>query len=104
MHPSGQTGNQRRKMRLLVLVLILLGNLPAWVPGPASAEASYNALPTANHVTNTQYAVRSTQYPLGEPAIPAPFEVSQGSQRYFAQTAHFLRGAFLDYWQAHGAT
>jgi len=36
--------------------------------------------------------------------VPAPSEVSNGGQRYFAQTAHFLRGAFYDYWQTHGAT
>ena len=41
---------------------------------------------------------------LGTTAVPAPSEASQGRQQYFAQTAHFLRGAFLDYWETHGAT
>jgi hypothetical protein len=30
--------------------------------------------------------------------------VSKGGQRYFPQTAHFLSGPFLTYWQTHGAT
>ena len=36
--------------------------------------------------------------------LPAPYEVSTGRFRYFSQTAHFLRGAFLAYWESHGAT
>jgi hypothetical protein len=36
--------------------------------------------------------------------LPAPVEVSTGRFRYFSQTAHFLRGAFLTYWESHGAT
>jgi hypothetical protein len=30
--------------------------------------------------------------------------VSEGRFRYFAQTGHFLRGTFLQYWETHGAT
>ena len=35
---------------------------------------------------------------------PAPYAVTAGRFRYFSQTAHFLRGAFLNYWETHGAT
>ena len=104
MHPSGQPHNQRRKMRLLVLVLILLGNLPR--VGTRPSLKRYQVSGTEYRVPRTfPHSVLGTRYSvLAEPAVPAPSEISRGGQRYFAQTAHFLRGAFLDYWQTHGAT
>jgi len=36
--------------------------------------------------------------------VPAPPEISTGKFRYFTETAHFLRGTFLSYWESHGAT
>jgi hypothetical protein len=41
--------------------------------------------------------------PVDDP-VPAPPEVSTGRFRYFPETAHFIRGIFLTYWETHGAT
>lgn len=76
-------------MRLLLAFLMLLaglwGSWAVFVPG-ASAAASALA-----------YAAPRAQFPT-----PAPAAVSQGKVRYFPQTAHFLRGAFLTFWETHG--
>jgi hypothetical protein len=58
------------------------------VPGsPAVASAlAYAAAPSADFPT------------------PAPNALSEGKVRYFTQTGHFLRGAFLQFWETHGAT
>jgi hypothetical protein len=44
-----------------------------------------------------------TPPPKGNP-LPAAAAASEGKFRYFSQTAHFLRGPFLSYWETHGAT
>lgn len=60
--------------------------LPAWTSAnAASLLDTANDSPTAN-------------------PVPAPPSISQGDLRYFSQSGHFLRGAFLSYWQTHGAT
>lgn len=41
--------------------------------------------------------------PQGYP-VPGSPGASEGNFRYFTQTAHFLRGPFLSYWETHGAT
>jgi hypothetical protein len=65
------------------------------VSAPAYAAPAYSV---ASQVQNEE----SEQ---GEPAvIPGSPAVSAGQSRYFSQTAHFLRGAFLDYWETHGKT
>ncbi len=79
-------------MRVLLLLLVIVSTLAAWAPSPEAAHAST----TSEAVGSKQYSIQSE--------VPAPSEVSQGKQRYFSQTAHFLRGAFLDYWNSHGGT
>jgi hypothetical protein len=114
MHPNVVAGAARRqRARLLFLLLAVLAGLPIWAQPAASASAEaarlqgdvqYAALaaPALASAPATTLAQTAQQAPAE--AIPAPSTVSQGTQRYFSQTAHFLRGAFLTYWQTHGAT
>lgn len=131
MQPSGQLSNLRfiRRprpfMRALLLLLALVSALSTWTPTQAANEGcrvpakwlrnadcsnSYVLRSAYSHsAIHTQFVVRSTysvQSVVRNPQsaiIPASPAVSAGRQRYFAQTAHFLRGAFLDYWETHGA-
>ncbi|MEO8287396.1 MAG: hypothetical protein ABI670_13305 [Chloroflexota bacterium] len=108
MHPSSQPRNQRGGMRHVFLLLAILSAFTTWTPTPTRAAAATEfaaryILPAAYAVTNATTAAPDYQI-AGEPAIPASAEVSEGRQRYFTQTAHFLRGAFLEYWETHGAT
>jgi hypothetical protein len=74
----------RARARLLVTLLLALAGLwgpwGVFVPGAtASAASTVAEIPT-----------------------PAVLAVSEGSVRYFPQTAHFLRGVFLSFWETHG--
>ncbi|MEO5953609.1 MAG: hypothetical protein ABIQ44_14175, partial [Chloroflexia bacterium] len=68
----------------LLLIVLIVAGLPQWL-SPVSAHAARLA----------QQATSVT---------PGSWVVGDGRVRYFTQTAHFLRGAFLDYWETHGAT
>lgn len=69
---------------LLFIVLVLSGLPQLFTPG--SAHAARLVQENTTSVT------------------PGSWLVSEGRVRYFTQTAHFLRGAFLEYWETHGAT
>ena len=81
------------RFALLVLALLMAG-LPQWLaPSSAYAADSASALATSNIALQAPTSIT--------PGSPA---VAEGRVRYFTQTAHFLRGAFLNYWETHGAT
>lgn len=67
----------------LLLIVLIVAGLPQWL-SPASAHAASLAQVTS--------------------VTPGSWVVGEGRSRYFTQTAHFLRGAFLEYWETHGAT
>jgi hypothetical protein len=97
MHPSGLLRNRRGRIRFLLCLFALLGIVAAWTPPPGSAFAA------ADIPAGSQNIQGSAAYSISSD-VPALSVVSQGKQRYFAQTAHFLRGVFLDYWNSHGST
>jgi hypothetical protein len=89
--PSGP----RRIPRFVLLALaLLMAGLPHWL-APASAHA-------ATHAPVAYTAGLALQTPTS--VTPGPSAIAEGRVRYFSQTAHFLRGAFLSYWETHGAT
>jgi hypothetical protein len=91
MHPSGLLRNSRRQIHLLLALLALMGFAATWEPVAGSAYAAE----ISAALTNTASSIQAE--------VPALSSVSQGKQRYFSQTAHFLRGVFLDYWNSHGS-
>jgi hypothetical protein len=106
-------GSSSRNLRALLLVVTLVTALSgAWsgpITAPALAALTDRLALATQRLTLARPAVvpqRSTlnvqPSAAGEP-LPAPYEVSAGRFRYFTQTAHFLRGAFLAYWESHGA-
>jgi hypothetical protein len=93
-HPSSKA----RKWRTLLLLAALFATFAGlWTPSAANA---------APQPLSTQHSALSTRYSLApaDDPLPAPAEVATGRFRYFAQTGHFLRGLFLNYWETHGAT
>ncbi len=87
MHIPGLTrkpfGPRRLPRAVLLILALVIAGLPQWLSLAAGSAA---ALQSPSYVT------------------PAPTSISEGRVRYFTQTAHFLRGAFLNYWETHGAT
>ncbi|MFL5734587.1 MAG: hypothetical protein ACJ78Q_15495 [Chloroflexia bacterium] len=102
-------GNRPRNRRSLLLVIVLLTALSgAWGSHTPTASAA------ADRVAHGQWSVavgsqtlttaQSSQAGPADTPVPASSDVSSGRFRYFYQTAHFLRGPFLAYWESHGAT
>jgi len=93
MHSPGPQRKQSRlsykRFRLLLALALVPAILPQWV-APASAHAS-----AAGILRDEQGAVS---------VVPGPSAISGGRSRYFSETGHFLRGAFLNYWETHGRT
>src|SRR5215207_8098570 len=93
-HGSARRFLGGRSLRTLFLLLALLAALPSWQASLAAAA------PVAQSQTEVQPPLEKTspdaQY-LG--ALPGSAAASQGGQRYFAQTGHFLRGRFLEFWE-----
>jgi hypothetical protein len=92
---------------MLFLLLALLAAFPSWQPSLAAAA------PLAP--THTVVAQAQVQPQPGQPEQPTPSAqyqgpvpgvaaASQGGQRYFSQTGHFLRGRFLEFWEINGGT
>lgn len=77
-------GRRLPRPALFILLLVMAG-LPQWL-SPVSAHAASVALQSKTSIT------------------PGSWVIGDGRVRYFTQTAHFLRGAFLEYWETHGAT
>ena len=82
-----------RGWRFLMLAA-LLATLIGYPSGIASAQYS-------NPQASLLYAPMAQS--VRDLPVPAPPQVSEGESRYFAQTGHFLRGIFLEYWETHGA-
>ncbi len=82
---------------MLLIIVALLTALSSTL-APAGIFAQTLATQT-QHLTLSVQRSAATDTP-----VPAPYAVSAGRFRYFSQTAHFLRGAFLTYWESHGAT
>src|SRR5207253_2628041 len=80
------------------IVALLTALESALTPTGASAQ-----LEATHHLTLTIQRAPERSAATGTP-IPAPYAVNAGRFRYFSQTAHFLRGIFLTYWETHGAT
>src|SRR6476660_9405245 len=97
MHSPGPQRKQRwpsyRRVRLLLAPVLLLAMLPQWI-APASAHAS-TLYSTVSSLQDEQGALS---------VVPGPSAISGGRSRYFSETSHFLRGAFLNYWETHGRT
>ena len=96
MHRSGLLRNSRRRMRFLLALLAVAGIIAAGIPNHGSAYAAEMPVGAPYILSNNAYSIQAE--------VPALSGVSQGKQRYFSQTAHFLRGVFLDYWNSHGST
>ena len=87
-----------RSWRSLFLFIALFAALyGTWSPAAAATGSS----PAQHSLFATQQAVQAGPSDL---PLPASYGVSAGRFRYFSQTAHFLRGAFLTFWESHGAT
>jgi hypothetical protein len=84
-----QTRAISRGPRLFLLAALLLAALTS---SPTFVASAYANAPVPQAQT------------AQEPPVPAPAAVSEGRARYFTQTGHFLRGAFLQFWEANGAT
>ncbi len=87
----------RRLRAIFLAAVIAMAILGSWPAGRAAAQ-----IYTPSALISTPQLQQA-----GSPAeapLPAPAAVSQGDFQYFPQTAHFLRGAFYQYWQTHGAT
>lgn len=89
--PRKQDARFYRLSRLLLALALLLAILPQWA-APARASTLYS-------VASSVYDEQGIQA-----VVPGPSAISEGNSRYFTQTAHFLRGAFLHYWETHGRT
>src|SRR2546425_747716 len=98
-----------RNWRSVLLIVVLATALSgAWTPGYAVASGEWRAASTGTRISKgrgdgssplaTSHSFVSQSSPADMP-LPAPYEVSTGRFRYFSQTAHFLRGAFLAYWE-----
>lgn len=105
-------GKWRRIFVALALLAVLSGS---WSPAALASTSHRHLVPSDYQVLYSDRlpgadlsvapATRSLQLASRAAAIqPAPSGVSEGRVRYFSQTAHFLRGIFLAYWETHGAT
>lgn len=65
------------------------------------AQANVSEVAPVLEAANPQGITSALQTEL---PLPAPPQLSTGKFRYFPETAHFLRGTFLTYWETHGAT
>src|ERR1041385_6985601 len=84
-----------RRWRVLLIIVALLSALSSTLT-PAS---SFTQAITSQYLLPIVQRSAATDAP-----VPATYAVSGGRFRYFSQTAHFLRGIFLTYWESHGAT
>src|SRR5438552_1197396 len=92
-----------RTWRSLLLIIVLATALSgAWAPSYAGAQ--WSAVSGQWSVSSAEHGPLAAESSPADMPLPAPYEVSTGRFRYFSQTAHFLRGAFLMYWESHGAT
>ena len=101
----------RRYRHLLLLIALITALTGAWTPTSAHPTPAVTLTHHASRITlpvtdlssaSPQHSVLSTQ--SSELPVPAPPQVSTGRFRYFSETAHFIRGIFLTYWETHGAT
>ena len=96
MHAPGRQrkpgGGSRGGIRLLLAVILLAGMVWQW-SAPAAEASTLHFV--ASRVQDEQGA---------QPVVPGASAVSMGRSRYFVETSHFLRGAFLNYWETHGRT
>lgn len=98
MHITNGIGRAPR-WRALVLAIVFLATFYGnWSPASASA------LTSTSQYTLLATRTSSVAASAADEPVPAPPEVSAGRTRYFSQTAHFLRGPFLAFWESHGAT
>ena len=117
MHPSGPTPGSarrlpgRRSLRTLFLLPALLAALPTWQPSLAAAaplaptfDVVAQAQPEVQPEPQPQQPEQSTPDEQYQGAIPGAAAASQGGQRYFSHTGHFLRGRFLEFWEVNGGT
>lgn len=82
---------------------LFVDRLADYVPHAAgSLRDSPNALSVSPGVVRQRVATQTST--TTDAPLPAPAGVSEGRIRYFSQTVHFLRGAFLNFWETHGAT
>jgi hypothetical protein len=88
-------GKPRRWRTLFIFVALIAALSGAIAPASASSHP----------YLSTHYSTLSAPRPTAaDMPIPPSAAVSAGKYRYFSQTAHFLRGVFLTFWESHGAT
>ena len=97
----------RRTWRYLLLLVALFTSLPSNGAATSAASSTSRITHHASRLSDSALGPQPSAFQAFAPAddpIPAPPEVSTGRFRYFPETAHFLRGIFLTYWETHGAT
>jgi hypothetical protein len=98
-HPN-KSRRWRTLFALLALFIALSTLAPAWATPQVATGSQQPAVSRSHSLLAARYSLLS---PSDDP-LPAPYVVTEGRFRYFAQTAHFLRGIFFSYWETHGAT
>jgi hypothetical protein len=107
---------QAHRWRYFLILAVLFTSLSSASLRTASAEGSADSVITSYATRFTHEESLASQHSLlstpqspdlqakSDNPVPAPAEISTGRFRYFTETAHFLRGIFLTYWETHGAT
>jgi hypothetical protein len=107
---------QARGWRYFLILALLFTSLSSAGLGTARAEGTTDSVLRKYETRITQKESLASQFSLlsipqspnlqakSDNPVPAPAEISTGRFRYFPETAHFLRGVFLTYWETHGAT